>query len=305
MKRIRFLIGLCIALALLFVSVPITAYAQDNGIVVTRESIGNNNVTQTVRITNRVVEIQDGAFSGLTALKQIIVDSNNPYYASYNGCLYNKDFTVLMCIPRNTKSVQIKTSIKSYTPHAVDGLTQSRINALNKFLGLNEQSQPTTVNNSQRTTTIPTSNQVESKPSNNTSSNTDFSKYVYTDASGKKCFKYTGSGDTRIIVPDGVEKIIDFTASTLQWNDTVTYIYIPASVKTMNMYCMFGKVDKDTNWYNCLYRCRNLKTVECESGSRAYQSNGSSVYRPGNIYVWSNNKRIPYDENAYIRYNNR
>jgi hypothetical protein len=261
--------------------------------------LGDNNTTKIVRITNRVVEIEDGAFSGLTSLKEIRVDSDNQYYASYGGCLYNKDYTVLICIPQNTKSVQVKKTITSYTPHALDGLAQSRIDALNQFLG-NTGSNTNTENttNNSRNTTVNTTAPVQSvKPSNNTS--TDFSQYVYTDRQGRKCFKYTGKGDTRIIVPDGVEKIAGFTASTLEWNDTITYVYIPTSVRTMSMYALFDD-DGDDNWYNCLYQCRNLQTVECGyTDEFVFRSNGNSVYQPGNIYVWSSNSRIPYDEDAY------
>ena len=39
-----------------------------------------------------------------------------------------------MCIPQNTTSVDVKPSIKNYTPHALDGLLQERKDKLNAFL---------------------------------------------------------------------------------------------------------------------------------------------------------------------------
>ena len=305
MKKIKSLLGLCLILSLIMIGFPVstTAHAQESGIVVTHEMLGDNNTTEIVRITNRVVEIEDGAFSGLTALKEIQVDSDNLYYASCNGCLYNKDYTVLICIPQNTTSVQVKTSITSYTPHALDGLAQSRKDALNQFLGINGPTEYSGGNDN-TTTTTPTDNQPQNNPvvTQPTNNNTDFSQYVY-EENGYTCFKYTGSGDTHIIVPEGVEYIRGFVSTTTKFNTEITHITLPSTLKKMSMYCMFGKVDGDTNWYNCLYQCSNLTTVD--GGWYWYSGNGSSVTRPGDITVWSSSSRIPYDEQKYIDYNNR
>ena len=66
------------------------------------------------------------------------------------------------------------------------------------------------------------------------------------------------------------------------------------------MYCMFGYEDGDTNWYNCLYQCKNLQTVT--GSSSGYNGKGSTVVRPlGSIMVWSSGSRIPYDEQAYTK----
>lgn len=308
MKKIRSLLGLCLILSLIMIGFPVgtvTAYAQENGVVVTHEMLGDNNTTEVVRLTSRVVEVEDGAFSGLTALKEIRVDSDNQYYASCNGCLYNKDYTVLICIPQNTTSVQVRTSITSYTPHALDGLAQSRKDALNQFLGINE---PTEYSNGNNTTTTPVSN---SQPQNNstvtqpTNNNTDFSQYVYTNSNGQKVFKYTGSGNSSIIVPEGVEIIEGFASGYGDFNDEITYVYLPSTLKRMyttGMYCK-EEYNWDTNCYNVLYQCRNLQKVE--GGNHAYQCNGNTVTRPGNITVWSTSGLIPYDPQQYYNYNNR
>lgn len=307
MKKIKSLLGLCLILSLVMIGFPVstvTAYAQENGVVVTHEMLGDNNTTEVVRLTSRAIEVEDGAFSGLTALKEIRVDSDNQYYASCNGCLYNKDYTVLICIPQNTTSVQVRTSITSYTPHALDGLAQSRKDALNQFLGI---SGPTEYSNSTNTTTTPVSN---SQPQNSptvtqpTNNNTDFSQYVYYEGEDV-CFKYTGSGESSIYVPEGVTKITGFSDSTFKFNYDITYIHLPSTIESTRCMNMFNQEQFgwDNNLYDCLYQCPNLQTVE--GGNYAYQCNGSSVVSPGDIVVWSNSSRVKYDRQQYINYNNR
>jgi len=299
MKKKKSLLGLLLVLALVMAWFPTDiAHAQGNGVKVTRQMIGDNNTITVVRITNKVVEIEDGAFSGLKALKEIRVDSDNQYYASCNGCLYNKDYTVLICIPQNTTSVQVLKSIKSYTPHALDGLAQSRKDALNKFLG--------TTNGAVSNTTTNTSANAQSQSSSTvtkpTSNRTDFSQYVYNE-NGYVCFKYTGSGDSRIIIPEGVQKIYGFSEKTYIPNTDITYIYIPSSVLTMAVMNVFNqeKYGWDNRGYDCLYQCPNLKTVE--SAARYYRVDSYGVWRPladgSKLYTWSPFEKIVYDKSRY------
>lgn len=76
MKKIKSLLGLCLILSLVMIGFPVstvTAYAQENNVVVTHEMLGDNDITEVVRLTSRVVEVEDGAFSGLTALKKFVL----------------------------------------------------------------------------------------------------------------------------------------------------------------------------------------------------------------------------------------
>ena len=132
MRIKRILLRLLILLCFTLLHNNVTVYAEDQ-ITLTREMLGDNNTLQVVRLTKRVVDVEDGAFSGLTALKEIRVDSDNEYFASWKGCLYSKDFTVLICVPQNTKSVSVRRSITSCWPHALDGLEQSRIDKFNEM----------------------------------------------------------------------------------------------------------------------------------------------------------------------------
>lgn len=321
MKRIKRIIGLlCTVLLLSVFMCDIPTYAQESGIVVTPDTLGSDDSIYVIRITNKVVEIEDGSFSNLVNLREIRVDSDNQYYASYDGCLYDKDYTTLICIPQNTTSVQVKTSITSYTPHALDGLSQDRKDKLDQFL--NDQygnsyvpsSNPvsTYTNPSTSTTNNNISNNTNNETNNNTtpsvtsSIQTDFSEYVYTDSKGRVAFKYTGTGNSAIYIPEGVEYIAGFSSEISNFNYEITYVRLPSTLKSCVMagfyYTEAGGYD--TNFYNCLYQCPNLQTVE-GGGKTDYMCDGNTVTRRGGITVWSNSAKIPYDAQAYINYNNK
>ena len=161
MKKIKLLLKLCLILSLIIIGAPASAttvYAKENSTVVTHktlthEILGDNNTTEIVRLTSKVIKVEDGAFSGLTALKEIRVDSGNRYYASCNGCLYNKNYTVLICIPRNVASIQIKTSITSYAPHALDGFAQPLKDTLDRFIDINKSTKRSNDNTKNTNTT--------------------------------------------------------------------------------------------------------------------------------------------------------
>ena len=134
----------------------------------------------------------------------------------------------------------------------------------------------------------------------------DFEKYVYIGEDGRKTFKYTGTGDEFIIIPDGVEVIRGFTDNPrVVWNDDITYIYIPASVKT----CVVSAfMRNDDEQYSCFYRCRNLAKIEVESCSQWYfraNKKGTSLYQPGKIFTWKKNKKVVYNIQNYIDFNER
>ena len=280
---------------------PLQAFAE-GGTVITTDFFDSNSTVEVIRITKNVVEIQDGAFSGLTCLRRITVDSDNMYYASYDGCLYNKDYTVLICIPQNTNSVHVKTSITSYTPHALDGLAQSRIDTLNNFLS----NRGVIVSNPVTTYTPPIENPtpIISEPSPTPQNSTDFSQYVYTNRNGEQEFRYTGSGDSRIIIPEGVKVVAGFTKEIGLINYDITYVYVPSTVVEFKTSDMFYEAEFgwDSNMYNVLYQCPNLQTVE--GGNFSYQCNSNTVTRPGNITVWSNSAKYPFDWSQYQNFNN-
>ena len=119
-----------------------------SGVVVTPDTFGSNSSLTRIEIGYDVTTIEDGSFSNLNNLDYITVDSNNPYYSSYDGCLYNKDYTELLCIPRNRQSVIVLHSVKSYSPHALDGISKERKERLDYLISNNFNESPTVTNNS-------------------------------------------------------------------------------------------------------------------------------------------------------------
>jgi hypothetical protein len=78
-----------------------------------------------VTIPDSVSSIGDNAFSGCTSLTTITVDSNNAYYSSINGILFNKDATALITYPAGKQSAAytIPDSVTSIGYNAFRGCT--------------------------------------------------------------------------------------------------------------------------------------------------------------------------------------
>lgn len=315
MKNIKVLI---VSLLLcLFLVNPVTSYA--SGVKVTKDTFGSNESIHTVQIGYDVTDIEDGSFSDLKNLSKIEVDNKNPYYSTYDGCLYNKDFTKLLCVPQGRSSVLILYSTKSYAEHALDGMSQERkdrlITAINNgFKEENKTEQSSSVqsvgNSSQNQVDLTNydysqgSSFYENDQNNNQTQSSipdssDFQQYVYTGSDGKVTFKYTGSGHSTIVVPEGVTKIAGFASDPWTFNDEITCVYLPSTLRTMsvsNMYCQ-EELGWDTNGYNVLHQCRNLQNVYGSSSS--YSGNGSSVTRPGGITVWVRGQKTAYNADSY------
>ena len=88
----------------------VTSVNIPNGVSdLTHTFIDCTNLTS-VNIPNSVTNISD-AFNGCTSLTSITVDSNNEYYSSQDGCLYNKNKTTLICCPGGKTSLNISKSV--------------------------------------------------------------------------------------------------------------------------------------------------------------------------------------------------
>lgn len=292
--RKKFTAILAIMLLLMSCSLMLPAKVFASEIHVTADSFGKHpEKIHTLILGYEVTEIDDDAFIKLINLEEIKVDGKNRYFASSEGCLYNKNFTVLICVPQNTTSIPIRTSIISRTEHALDGLSQERIKNIDAFL--NEKKGAKTEEPMYLKTpelSIPTTN-------------TDFTQYVYKDKDGRQTFRYTGTGESTIVVPEGVEVIVGFTADIETLNYDITYVYLPKTLRMMMNLDMFNQAQfgYDKERYNALYSCPNLKSVE--GGNFSYRANGSSVVRPGDITVWSNSSKIPFDLQKYIDVNEK
>ena len=304
---------------------PIISSAND-GIVVTPSTFGSDSSLYRIQIGYDVTEIQDGSFSNLVNLQVIDVDKNNPYYYSYDGCLYNKDCTVLLCIPQNTSSVQMLKSVKSRSEHALDGLSENRKNRIDAYISGETSVSNNTNKQNSGTSSIGTSsnssnsnietieqnvsNEVSNEPKQQaepvteTVSNTqpetpsadEFQQYVHEEY-GHVTFRYTGTGHSVIVVPEGVEKIAGFAQGLTTFNDEITTIYLPSTLKTIYDVQLF-KDEGDYNYYAIFYQCRNLQNVY--GGSYSYITHGSYIERSYNhVMVWSNSERYSYDKKNF------
>lgn len=78
------------------------------------DSFANRSKIESLVIPASVRQIDLAAFTGCSSLSEIIVDSENNYYAASEGILYNKTFTEILYVPLN---IQGKVSI-------VEGVTK-------------------------------------------------------------------------------------------------------------------------------------------------------------------------------------
>lgn len=299
MKKIISCILILVTILVIF-AFPV--YAIED-VYVTKNTFGDDNTIHTVLIGYNVVSIEDGSFSALINLKEIKVDSKNPYYASYMGVLYNKDFTQLICIPQALSKAYVRNSITSYTKHALDGLSEERKAKVDKMIskdgGIN-----TTENHSQQITyqepiqnTVPSINEMTSVPTQideliplrqTVGKVTEFSQYIYKDKNGDIAFYYTGNGYSSIIIPDGVEVIYGFGPHA----DEITYIYIPHSVYIA--YSHRFEWTTGASYHDVLYECKNLKQVESDSKLYRVKDNGTYVYSPTGNGIWSTTEVFPF-----------
>jgi len=66
---------------------------------------------QDLVIANTVTQIDPNAFMGCINLSSISIDSNNPYFSSVDGILYNKTITEMIRCPQTTTTVTIPSTI--------------------------------------------------------------------------------------------------------------------------------------------------------------------------------------------------
>ncbi len=112
----------------------ITDYAGSGGAVVIPKTIDGYPVTSicyralenhvsitSITIPDSITNIGTQAFLYCVALTSINVDSNNPYYASVNGVLYNKGITTLIEWPAGKTTVTIPESVTSIGDFAFSG----------------------------------------------------------------------------------------------------------------------------------------------------------------------------------------
>ena len=130
-----------------------------------------------------------------------------------------------------------------------------------------------------------------------------FLQYVYTDEKGRTAFKYTGSGDSEIYIPEGVEVIKMFSDYLFDLNYDITYIHLPSTA----MMFAYGNVftheseGKNNNLYSVLYQCKNLQKVESASKWYTSENNGTMLYNTvGRIEQWEKGVLHKHDDQKYV-----
>lgn len=81
-----------------------------------------NRDVEVIVLSKNVRKIEDGAFTGADELVKIIVDPENPYYASIDGVLFDKDVKKLIHYPR------LKTNTEYRAPSSVDVIKKGAFN---------------------------------------------------------------------------------------------------------------------------------------------------------------------------------
>lgn len=79
----------------------------------------------TIHIGSDVSEITSTAFRNLNNLRLITVSEGNPYFASYSGCLYDKELTELVCYPPALAGTYIPDTVVSIRENALHGVPEA------------------------------------------------------------------------------------------------------------------------------------------------------------------------------------
>ena len=116
---------------LLFSAIPVRA---DTLTVIDSATFGGNYQITTVHIGSEVTEITSGAFRNLINLRSITVSENNPYYASFSNCLYDKEMTELLCFPAALTGASIPQTVVSIRENALYGVADSIKNQIKKVV---------------------------------------------------------------------------------------------------------------------------------------------------------------------------
>lgn len=325
-----------ITTVIMTIAVSGTAFAKEfNQSVLAQDNVNTDSI-HTININKDVTAIEEGIFARFKNLERINVDNSNPYFASYDGCLYNKDYTKLICIPQGRKSVYVRTTITSIAPHALDGLSQDRIDKVNKLVGnsiSSSSSTPaqTTTNNNSTTQKQQSSNSGSStstgsnskskitynynnpskgsagdavreviKPNNNSFVN----KNDYGNTNMSK-YVYTYAGHKYFMYTgSGVKdlyvpegvEVIYRLSATGTVNTDIETIHLPSTIGSFGFSSWLSNLG-DKNEYSALQQCTNLKSVT--GGSDNVTTTGSRVYMTNK----SGGQTLIWQRGSKIKYN--
>ena len=78
---------------------------------------------ENLTIASTVTQIEPNAFIGCKHLSEISIDSNNPYFSSVDGILYNKTISEIISCPQTITSITIPSSVSQIQNNAFANCT--------------------------------------------------------------------------------------------------------------------------------------------------------------------------------------
>lgn len=124
-NRIKLKFNACIAIMVAAVLLIPSAQASAKEVTkISGTTFKRNTNVSTIHIGSDVNDISSNAFRGLMSLRSITVSENNPYFASYSNCLYNKNMTELLCFPAALSGAVIPDTVVSIRENALYGVNE-------------------------------------------------------------------------------------------------------------------------------------------------------------------------------------
>lgn len=249
---------------------------------IAKTSVDNNKKTQEYLTAQVLSEAENKASNNKKTVTQAPkVDTSNNKSSTFTPRYKVNENT---STSKSTFTPRTKTNSNSKASSSVSNKTSS--SSSSKSSGSSSSVQNNNTVNNQSVT-----NSVQSSVTNVPDSS-KFQKYVYQE-DGETCFKYTGTGDSVIVVPEGVTRIDGFTEDQHSFNNEITTVIVPSTIEAI----MCSNMYYDGNFYSVLYQCPNLKNVT--GGNVSYQCFGNYVMRPGGIGIWSPDTKYRHDLNDY------
>lgn len=169
---------------------------------------------ETVYIGKDVNDLEGKEFFNLRALKKIVVDENNPNYCDIDGVLYTKDKTTLLCCPAAYDKGDTYVVPSTVAKISRSAFCYSDLETIYLPEGLKEIDDLAFL----KATKL---KNIFSYKTEKTIETTDES--VIADL-----------GEIYKSLPEGIERI---GVDSFNYASSLTYLYIPSSIKTLDRYC--------------------------------------------------------------------
>lgn len=137
MRILKRALGLMI-LFLMTIGLGIKVYAQEDPNKITRRTFTNYSISS-LTIGSSINEIEPGSFNNLHFLSNISVDEGNTKFSSFNGCLYDKERTTLICFPQGLSSSYIPKTCVKLAPGCLAGKSASLRRQVKEVITVNNE----------------------------------------------------------------------------------------------------------------------------------------------------------------------